>query len=87
MIIDLIKVFKIIIYIYFIKLKLLIMEILNGKEILDYEGIFIKFNDEGVGMFISEDKDLNFSEFEGCGDDGTVELSDGKIIKWGILFN
>jgi len=62
------------------------MEILNGREILDHDGIFIKFNDDGVGMFISEDKDLNFNEYEGCSEDGIVEL-DGKIIKWGILFN
>ena len=62
------------------------MRILNGKEILDYEGVFIEFNDEGVGMFISEDEGLDFSEFECCGESGKVIL-DGKVIKWGVLFN
>jgi hypothetical protein len=62
------------------------MKVLDGKEVLDFEGIFIEFNDEGVGMFLSEDEELDFGEYETCGDSGKVIL-DGKVIKWGILFN
>jgi hypothetical protein len=62
------------------------MRILDGKEVLDFEGIFIEFNDDGVGMFLSEDKNLDFGEYETCGDSGEVELEGGRIIKWGILY-
>jgi len=37
-------------------------------------------------MFLSEDKDLDFGEYETCGDSGEVELEGGRIIKWGILY-
>ena len=63
------------------------MKIKNGREVLDYEGVFIEFEDEfGVGMFISEDKELDFREYEGVGESGEVEV-EGKMIKWGILYS
>jgi hypothetical protein len=64
------------------------MKVLKGKivkEIMGFDGIFIEFNSDGEGMLISEDKDLDFGEFETCGDSGEVELEGGRVIKWGIL--
>jgi hypothetical protein len=61
------------------------MKVKNGKEVLDCEGIFIELDNEGNGIFISEDEGMDFGNYECVGDTGEIEVN-GKVIKWGVLF-
>jgi hypothetical protein len=61
------------------------MKVKNGKEVLDYEGIFIELDNKGTGIFLSKDEKLDFDDYECVGDTGEIEVN-GKIIKWGVLF-
>ena len=62
------------------------MKVKNGREVLDYEGIFIELDVYGTGIFLSEDEELDFDDYECVGDTGVIEVN-GKIIKWGVLFS
>jgi hypothetical protein len=63
------------------------MKVKNGKEVLDFEGIFIELDEKSkVGIFLSDDSECDFDEYECVGDKGEIEVN-GKIIKWGVLFS
>ncbi len=62
------------------------MKVKDGKEVLDFEGVFIELDEKSnVGIFISNDSECDFGEYECVGDSGEIEIN-GMLIKWGVVY-
>ncbi len=63
------------------------MKVIDGKKVLDFEGVFIEVNEEnGSGIFISNDSKCDFDYYECMGDTGEIEVN-GTTFKWGVLYS
>jgi hypothetical protein len=61
------------------------MKVKNGREVLDFDGVFIELDDNGVGLFISNDSKCDFGEYECVGERGEIIIN-GMVLKWGVVY-
>lgn len=63
------------------------LKVVDGREILDYDGIYIHADPSGdTGLFITTDLSFDASEFETAGESGEIDIN-GKIFKWAVLYS
>ena len=61
------------------------LKVVDGRKILDHDGIFIYADPSGnSGLFITTDPTFDAGDYETIGDDGEININ-GKVFKWAEL--
>jgi hypothetical protein len=63
------------------------LTIVDGREVLDHDGIFIYADPLGnSGLFITTDPTFDAGDYEIAGDQGEININ-GKIFKWAVIYS
>ena len=63
------------------------LKVVDGREILDHDGIFIYADPSGdSGLFITTDPTFNAGDYETIGNDGEININ-GKVFKWAEIYS